>query len=92
LILGPEGLVKKRSLAHAGTSDGGHPDQGGPDTGHDTSPLSKKTAFSPSGSRPIFSLLAAKSGVGIADRQAAQDRQLLRDVQLRADDLRIPDD
>jgi hypothetical protein len=37
-------------------------------------------------------LLAAKIGVGIADRQAAQDRQLLRDVQLRADNLRVADD
>jgi hypothetical protein len=39
-----------------------------------------------------FQLVGGEIGVGIADRQAAQDRQLLRDVQLRADDLRIPDD
>jgi hypothetical protein len=39
-----------------------------------------------------FQLVGGEIGVGIADRQAAQDRQLLRNVQLRADDFRIPDD
>jgi hypothetical protein len=39
-----------------------------------------------------FQLVGSEIGVGTTDRQAGQDRQLLRDVQLRADDLRIPGD
>jgi hypothetical protein len=39
-----------------------------------------------------FQLVGSEIGVGITDRQAGQNRQLLRDVQLRADDLRIPGD
>jgi hypothetical protein len=39
-----------------------------------------------------FQLVGGELGIGIADRQAGQDRQLLQNIQLRADDLRIPDD
>jgi hypothetical protein len=46
----------------------------------------------PDGLAADFQLVGGEIGVGIADRQAAEDRQLLRDFQLRADDLRISDD
>ena len=46
--------------------------------------------FSPIGSRAMSSLFAGISGIGIADWQAAQDRQFRGDSQLRADELGVP--